>query len=208
MQVGNVLHAARCKCRTQKVDKNRHLGTIPQLCRAISSQLRHASTIGKKFVKQQYLLYMSSQYGKLRATSGWDRFVSLGHPCKFQLVSRLGSVTARHSRCERQPNFAALNRGRHLCSAGRPSRWALAHILVLLSFFLSSPNLSGRRLDVYRSYIDTWCGLSANLECRFEMCCKRLAGNTGRKNDAKIAQICRAMSSQLRHVLTIGKKTC
>jgi len=28
----------------------------------------------------------------------------------------------------RQPNFAALNRGHHLCSAGRPSRWALAHI--------------------------------------------------------------------------------
>jgi len=25
---------------------------------------------------------------------------------------------------------AALNRGRHLYSAGRPSRWALAHILV------------------------------------------------------------------------------
>jgi len=28
----------------------------------------------------------------------------------------------------RQPNFAALNRGRNLYSAGRPSRWALAHI--------------------------------------------------------------------------------
>ena len=27
-----------------------------------------------------------------------------------------------------QPNFAVLNRGRHLYSAGRPSRWALAHI--------------------------------------------------------------------------------
>ena len=85
----------------------------------------------KKLVKQQYLLYMSSQYGELRPTSGWDRFVSLGHPCKFQLVSRLGSVTARYSSSGRQPNFAALNRGRHLCSAGRPSRWALAHILVL-----------------------------------------------------------------------------
>ena len=51
----------------------------------------------------------------------------------------------------RQRNFAALNRGRHLCSAGRPSRWALAHILVLSSsssFFLSSPNLSRRRLDI------------------------------------------------------------
>ena len=34
----------------------------------------------------------------------------------------------------RQPNFAALNRGRHLCSAGRPSRWALAHILVVRCF--------------------------------------------------------------------------
>ena len=30
----------------------------------------------------------------------------------------------------RQAHFAALNRGRHLCSAGRPSGWALAHILV------------------------------------------------------------------------------
>jgi len=39
-------------------------------------------------------------------------------------------------------------RGRHLYSAGRrPSPWALAHILVLFS----SPNLSGRRLDVYHT---------------------------------------------------------
>ena len=43
------------------------------------------------------------------------------------------------------------------------------------------------------------------------MCCTRLSGNTGRKNDAKnrhlrtIAQLCRAISSQLRHVSTIGK---
>jgi len=57
----------------------------------------------------------------------------LGHPCKFQRVSRLGSVTARHSSIERQPNFAALNRGRHLYSTARPSRWALVHILVVFS---------------------------------------------------------------------------
>jgi len=55
------------------------------------------------------------------------------------------------------------------------------------------------------SYFYTWCGLSANLECRFEMCCMRLTGNTGRKNDAKnrhlgtIVQLCRAESLQLRH---------
>jgi len=39
--------------------KNRHLGTITHLCLAMSSQLRHVSTIGKKLVKQQYLLRMS-----------------------------------------------------------------------------------------------------------------------------------------------------
>jgi len=47
MQVWNALHTARCKYRTQK---NRHLGTIAQLCRAISSQLRHVSTNGKNLL--------------------------------------------------------------------------------------------------------------------------------------------------------------
>jgi len=50
----------------------------------------------EKLVKQRYL-HMFSQYGELRPTSGWERFVSLGHPSKFQRVSRLGSVTVRHS---------------------------------------------------------------------------------------------------------------
>ena len=104
--------------------KNRYLGTIPQLCQAISSQLSDVSTIGKK---------------------NWDPFGSLGHPSYFQRLPRLGSVTAWQSSNERQPNFAGLNRGPHLCSAARPSRWALAHIS---SFFFSS-NLSHRRLDVY-----------------------------------------------------------
>jgi len=85
--------------------KNRHLGTIAQVCQAISSQLRHASTIGKS-VKHQFLIYMSLQYGELRPTRGWDRFVSLGHPNKFQRVSRLGFVTAATSLNGGQPNFA------------------------------------------------------------------------------------------------------
>ena len=37
----------------------------------------------KKYVKQEYLLYMSSQYGELQPTSGWDLFVSLGTPTNF-----------------------------------------------------------------------------------------------------------------------------
>jgi len=46
-----MLHAARWKCRTQKSPKIRHMATIEQLYRAISSQLRHAWTIGKKLFK-------------------------------------------------------------------------------------------------------------------------------------------------------------
>jgi len=109
----------------------------------------------------------------------------LGHPSKFQRVSRLGFVTAATSINGSQPNFAqylavswaatlyihfwrllphngilpgakftlrpslccpilsallhgtrivALSRGRHLYSAGRPSRWASAHILGCLCY--------------------------------------------------------------------------
>jgi len=101
----------------------------------------------KNVFKQQYLPHMFLQYGELRPTSGWDRFVSLGHPGEFQWVLRLGSVTARHSTSECQPNFAALNRGRHLYLAGRPSSWALAHILVLICYSNTVP-VSGGRLKL------------------------------------------------------------
>jgi len=76
-----------------------------QICRAVSSQLRHVSTIGKKYVKQQYLLHMFSQCGVLQPTSGWDRLTSLGHSCKFQRISRIGFVTAATSLTGGQPNF-------------------------------------------------------------------------------------------------------
>ena len=70
-------------------------------------------------------------------------------------------------------------------------------------FFYSSPNLSGHRLNIYHTSTHavvsdiaifvlkrdvklqltnyTCCGLSANLECRSEMCCTRLAANAGLK---------------------------
>ena len=63
-------------------------------------------------------------------------------------------------------------------------------------------------------YFYTWRGPSANLEYRSEMCCLELSANTGRKKVAKnrhlgtIAQLRLAISSQLRHLSTIGKKTC
>jgi len=135
---------------------------------------------------------MSLQFGELQPTSGSDLLARLGHPGRFQLVSRLGFVTAatslngghqtlhdvwpspglvhcvyifrgscaimefyhvQNSLCVqvlRSPILAALGvreslwhrihgmelpnfcRGRHLYSAGWPSRWTSAHILVSL----------------------------------------------------------------------------
>ena len=69
---------------------------------------------------------------ELRPTKCWDLFGSLGHPYKFQRVFASWQRYCTASSSERQPNFAALNWGRHLCSAGRSSGWALAHILVII----------------------------------------------------------------------------
>jgi len=61
-------------------------------------------------------------------------------------------------------------------------------------------------------YFDTWCGPSANLERRSEMSCTRLAGNAGPKKSPKIrhldtiAQVCRAISLQLRQCRQSEKK--
>jgi len=75
--------------------------------------------MGKKLVKQQYLLHVYPQYGERWTTNGVIGWWVWGTPSKFQRVSRLGSVTARQVGVEQR---------RHLYSAGRPSGWALAHI--------------------------------------------------------------------------------
>jgi len=49
-----------------------------------------------------------------------------GTPAAFKGFCVLAALL--HGMYGRQPDFAALNRGSHLCSPGRPSRWALAHI--------------------------------------------------------------------------------
>ena len=119
-----MLYAAHWKIQDTK---NRHFGTITQLCQAISSELRHVSTIGKKLVKEQWATCPEVNFGLLTADICWRVW---GTPQISTGFASWYSVTARQSSSGRQPNFAAFNRGRHLYAAGRPSRWALAHILV------------------------------------------------------------------------------
>jgi len=112
---------------------------------------------------------MSAQYGELRPTSGWDPLASLGHPNKFQRLSRLGSVTARHSSSGRQQNFAALNRGRHLHSTGRPSRWALAHISSTLLWLYPHKN-HPLYLTLVRLPLPYWWQNIQNSSTQFLLC--------------------------------------
>jgi len=124
MQVWNVLQAAHWKYRKQKSPFWHHrttlLGYVFGTTACINNRKKNllnsntSSTCPDNMVKQP--------------TNGWGLLASLGHPCKFQWVSLLGSRTARDSSSGRQPHFAALNRAYHLYSAGWPSRWALAHI--------------------------------------------------------------------------------
>jgi len=78
-----MLHAARWKCRTQKITKNSQSGHHRTTLSGYIFATKARIDIWKKLVKQQYLPQMSLQYGEVRSTSGWDRFVSLGHPSNF-----------------------------------------------------------------------------------------------------------------------------
>jgi len=120
----------------KKVAKNRHAGTIAQLW-AISSQLRHLSTIGKKLLSSSIssrCLHNMVNFGPLAAEIDpvvWGIPVNFNG---FRVLAALlyGTPVVGVSQT------AASNRGRHLCSAGRPSRWALAHILVFVVLIFSS----------------------------------------------------------------------
>jgi len=125
--------------------------------------------------------------------------------CGTNQYIKLGSIAVGYSHSIHRVFMAAL--------------WNRASIIflscgffyLLSSFFLfflvySQPSQIG-----CLSYFHTWSDPSANLGCRSETCCTRLAKNTERKKSTKIChlrpivQLCRAMSSQLRHALTMGK---
>jgi len=122
MQVWNVLLAARWKYRTQKWRKKSPSGHHRTTLSGYIFTTKACIDNRKKLIKQQYLLHMT------------HNMVNFG-PLVAEIVSEVWSTPAifngfRILACSsgRQPNFAALNRGRHLYSAGQPSSWALAHI--------------------------------------------------------------------------------
>jgi len=125
-----MLHVARWKCRTQKLAKNHHLGIIAQLCRAIYSQLRHVSIIGKNLLSSNISSTCPHNMVNFGPLAAEIDPVVCGTPANFTGFHVL-AVLLHGTPVLGVSQTAALNKGRHLYySAGRPSRWALAHIIV------------------------------------------------------------------------------
>ena len=140
----------------KKVAKNRHLGTIAQLCRAISSQLRHVLTIGKNLLSSN-----------ISSTCPWcpHNMVNVG-PVAAEILSLVWGTPANFNGFRvlaallhgtlvvSVSQTVALNKGRHLYLAGRPSRWALAHISSFVNFLWKDSRLlkwAAQALEAYSS---------------------------------------------------------
>ena len=109
--------------RTQKSLKIRHLGTMARLCWAISLQLRHALTIRKKVVKQQYLLHMSSQYVELGPRGAEVVLLVWGTPTNFNGFSHLFLLLQQHA--QRKPTKLCTMFGRLVGWYTTYTRWRL-----------------------------------------------------------------------------------
>jgi len=125
-----VLHA---NAGPKEVAINRHLGTIAQLCRAISSQIRHASTIGKNLLSSNI------------SSTCPHNMVNFG-PLAAEIVSLVWGTPANFN------GFGILTALLHSILVPIFGRAAITlGIGPHSSSFFSSPNLSGHRLDVYHT---------------------------------------------------------
>ena len=158
MQVWNLLHAARWKYSRQKWRKKspsaHHHTNLSGCIFAIKACINNR----KKVVKQQYLPtcpHNMANFGPLTAEIGsgvwgtpanfnWFRVLAallqrrhfMSTSCVLLYWQRYRTavqhqVSAKFCGVVQGMELRNFRRGRHLYSAGRPSRWALAHILVI-----------------------------------------------------------------------------
>ena len=128
-----MLHAARWKCRTQKIAKNSPSAHHRTTLSKISSQLRHVSTIGKKLLNSNIsstCRHNKVNFGPLTAEIGWRVFRSPILAALAYCTTLQQRVSAKLCGVVQGMELQNFRRGRHLYSAGRPSRWASVHILV------------------------------------------------------------------------------
>ena len=126
-----MLHAARCKCRTQKCRQKSPYGHHPTILSGFIFATKAFIDNRKKLLSiniSSTCPHSMVKFGPLAA-----EIVSLvwGTPGNFNGVRDLAALL-HGTLVVGVSQTAALERRRHLYSAGRPSRWSLAHILVLI----------------------------------------------------------------------------
>jgi len=134
----------------KKSPKNHHLGTITQLCRAISLQLRHVSTIRKKNLLSSNISSICSHnmvnFGPLAAEIGlvvWGTSSNFNGFCVLAALLH-GTPVLGVSKILRRWTEGAT----YIWQGGHH----VGHWPTFYFFFLfSSPTLSRLRLDVYHT---------------------------------------------------------
>ena len=124
-----MLHVAHWKCRTQKIAKNwpsgHHRKTLSSHIFASKAHIDNGKNLLNSNISSTCSHNMVN-FGRLTAKICWRVWGTRANFNGFRILAELlhGTLVVGISQT------AALNRGRHLYSAGRPSRWALADILV------------------------------------------------------------------------------
>ena len=138
-----MLHAARCKCRTQKSRQKspsgHHRTTLSGYIFATKACIDNRKKNLLSSNISSTCPHSMVNFGPLAA-----EIVSLvwGTPGNFNGFRVLKALL--HGTLEvGVSQTAAFNRGRHIYSAGRPARWALAHIssVLYLKAWFSRPNV-------------------------------------------------------------------
>jgi len=135
MHVWNVLRAAGWKCRTQKWRKDSPSGhyrtTLSDYVFATKACVDNRKKNLLNSNVSPTLPHNMVNFGLLAAEICWRVWGTPGNFNGFRVLAALlhGTLVVGVSQT------AALNRGRHVYSARRLSRWALAHISSSSSFF-------------------------------------------------------------------------
>ena len=121
------------------------MGHPQQISTGFASSLRYCSDIVHRGGQPNFARCLAVSWAGTLCIhfGGFSDGILPGANCTLRpslAFSYIGIVTARHSSSKRQRNCGVVQGmelqnfriGRHLYSAGRPSRWASAHILVYL----------------------------------------------------------------------------
>jgi len=234
MQVWNVLHAACWKYGTQKIAKNslsaHHHTALPGYILATKAHIdKRKKNLASSNIYSRCPHNMVN-FSPLTAEIGPVVWCTPANFNGFRILAALlhGTPAVGVSRnCgieQRAPPIfgrAAITLGIGPTSSfgyylWPPWRSRCIHcilVLFLLVSFISSPNLSGRRLDVYHTsthgvaLVRIWnAGLKCAARGSLEVWDPKKLPKI--RHLGTIAQLCLAMCLQLRYVLTIGKKAC